>query len=175
MFKMEKHDRQRVDYDDTPSSFLPPDPVESVTALLAELRTRLVQVEQQVLAQYTATAAYATLAQQAVETARAESRADLDRMQSTLIGLLEQHRSETLHRLDGIEARPAVPTTSLTLDAASRLAAAEELLRSMAVSMDACVRENLLLRRQVDELLQRQMREEGWLVSSGSASELSLR
>jgi hypothetical protein len=37
------------------------------------------------------------------------------------------------------------------------------------------VRENLLLRRQVDELLQQKMQQEGWLVSSGSSSSLSLR
>jgi hypothetical protein len=37
------------------------------------------------------------------------------------------------------------------------------------------VRDNILLRQQVDELLQRQMQQDGWLVSSGSSSELSLR
>ena len=127
------------------------------------------------LAQYTATAAYATLAQQGVETARAESRADLDRSQSTVIGLLDRLRTEVNGRVDAIEARPSLPSTSLALDAASRLAALEDRMNAMVGALESCVRDNILLRDQVDELLQRQMQSDGWLVSSGSSSELSLR
>ena len=46
---------------------------------------------------------------------------------------------------------------------------------AMVGALESCVRDNLMLRAQVDELLQRQMQQDGWLVSSGSASELSLR
>ena len=145
-----------------------------MNSVAVELRDR-VKVEQQVLAQYTATAAYATLAQQGVETARAEARADLDRTQWTIIGLLDRLRTEIGSRLDGIEARPSLPSTSLALDAASRLAMLEDRMSAMVGALESCVHENMLLRQQVDELLQRQMQHDGWLVSSGGASELSLR
>jgi hypothetical protein len=155
--------------------FLAPESGEQPASVAVELRDRVTKVEQQVLAQYTATAAYATLAQQGVETARAEARADLDRTQSTLISLLDRLRTELGNRIDGMEARPSLPSTSLSLDAASRLAMLEDRMSAMVGALESCVRDNLMLRAQVDELLQRQMQQDGWLVSSGSASELSLR
>lgn len=157
------------------SAFLPPEIDDSALTTGTELRERMTRVEQQVMAQYTATAAYATLAQQSVETARAEARADLDRSQATIFGLLDRLRVELGSRLDGIEGRPSLPSTSLALDAASRLAMLEDRMSAMVGALESCVRDNLLLRQQVDDLLQRQMQEDGWLVSSGSASELSLR
>jgi len=161
--------------EEAPKGFLDESPDNTAAQAATELRDRVTKVEQQVLAQYTATAAYATLAQQGVETARAEARADLDRTQATIIGLLDRMRSELGNRIDGIEGRPSLPSTSLALDAASRLAAMEDRMSAMVGALESCVRDNILLRQQVDELLQRQMQQDGWLVSSGSASELSLR
>lgn len=172
---MRRTEKTWMDYDELTQPFLDPDSPESSTAVAIELRDRMVKVEQQVLAQYTATAAYATLASQGVETARAEARADLDRTQATLIGLVDRLRTEVTNRVDGIEARPSLPSTSLSLDAASRLATLEDRMAAMVGALESCVRENLLLRHQVDELLQRKMQQEGWLVSSGSSSDLSLR
>ncbi len=157
--------------DEAPKGFLDESPDNTAAQAATELRERVTKVEQQVLAQYTATAAYATLAQQGVETARA----DLDRTQATIIGLLDRLRTELGNRSDGIEGRPSLPSTSLALDAASRLAAMEDRMNAMVSALESCVRDNILLRQQVDELLQRQMQQDGWLVSSGSASELSLR
>ena len=172
---MRRNEKNWMDYDELTKPFLDPDSVESTTTVAIELRDRMVKVEQQVLAQYTATAAYATLAHQGVETARAEARADLDRTQATMIGLLDRLRTEVTNRMDGVEARPALPSTSLTLDAAARLAALEDRMGAMIGALESCVRDNISLRQQVDELLQRQMQQDGWLVSSGSATELSLR
>ena len=163
-----------MDQDELTKPFLDPESNESATSVAVELRDRMVKVEQQVLAQYTATAAYATLAQQGVDTARAEARADLDRTQATIIGLLDRLRTELTNRMDGVEARPSLPSTSLALDAASRLAAMEDRMNAMVGALESCVRDNIMLRHQVDELLQRQMQDDGWLVSSGSSSELSL-
>ncbi len=42
-------------------------------------------------------------------------------------------------------------------------------------ALEGCVHENMMLRQQIDELVQRQMHSDGWLVSNGGASELSLR
>jgi hypothetical protein len=170
-----QHWMESDDNDEIVAPFLDPDPSESVKSVAGELRDRLGHLEQQVLAQYTATAAYATLSQQGIETARAEARADLDRSQSTIIGLIDRLRTEMCSRIDGMEARPGLPSTSLALDAASRLAMLEDRMGSMIGALEACVKENILLRQQVDELLQAKMLHDGWLVASGGASQLSLR
>lgn len=155
--------------------FLDPEGVEPASTVVHELRDRLTKLEQQVLAQYTATAAYATLSHQNVETARAEARSDLDRSQSTIISLLDRLRTEMSSRIDGIEHRPSMPSSSLGVDAAPRLAMLEDRMGSIINALDACIKENILLRQQVDELLQAKMRQDGWLVSSGGTSDLSLR
>ncbi len=61
--------------------------VEQLRAEVAELRDR-------VDSQFTTIAAHAEIARQQAEFARGEARADLDRSRDTLIGLIEQVRSE---------------------------------------------------------------------------------
>ena len=172
---MRRIEKNWMDLDEHAGSFLPEDTVESPTSMAAELRDRLVKVEQQVLAQYTATAAYATLAQQGADQVRAEARADLDRSQSTIIGLLDRLRAEIGNRLDGLDARPQMGGSAMPSDAAGRLAAMEERMHGVLHALEGCVHENMVLRAQIDELTQRQMQREGWLVSNGGPSELSLR
>ncbi|MGB8860881.1 MAG: hypothetical protein WCC60_16595 [Ilumatobacteraceae bacterium] len=167
-------DKNWMDFDELTKPFLPPDSDESATSVAIELRDRMVKVEQQVLAQYTATAAYATLAQQGVEHARQESRADLDRSQSTIIGLLDRLRADINNRLDGLDARPNLGGGALPSDAAARLHAMEERMKGVLHALEGCVHENMMLRQQIDELVQRQMQTDGWLVSNGGPSELSL-
>jgi hypothetical protein len=171
---MRRSEKNWMEYDELTKPFLSPDSDESVTSVAIELRDRMVKVEQQVLAQYTATAAYATLGQQSVEQARAEARSDLDRAQSTAIGLIDKLRREVIDRLDGLDARHAPIGGSLSHDADSRLSELEHRLDSVLVAFEHVSRENAVLRQQVDELLQRQMQSEGWLVSNGSSSDLSL-
>jgi len=169
-------DRNRVEMGDLQQPFLPDESVETATTIALELRDRLVKVEQQVLAQYTATAAYATIAQQHVDTARAEARADLDRSQATVIGLIERLRGEMNNKFSGHQARSAaVPTAPQTFDAITRLAATEHKIVALTAALEQTARENEELRLKVSSLVDRQMREDGWLASSGSASELSLR
>ena len=173
---MRRTEKTWMDYDELTKPFLDPESAENSASVAVELRDRMVRVEQQVLAQYTATAAYATLAQQGVESARAEARADLDRTQATVIGLIDKLRTEVSNRVEGLDARPSISAgAAVSLDVSSRFAVLEERMHAMIGALEDCVRENLLLRRQVDELLQRQMQQEGWLVSSGSASSLALR
>jgi hypothetical protein len=173
---MRRTEKTWMDYDELTKPFLDPESEEGTASVSIELRDRMVKVEQQVLAQYTATAAYATLAQQGVENARAEARADLDRTQATLIGLIDRLRTEVVNRVDGFEARPSMSAgAAVSLDVSSRFSVLEERMHAMIGALEDCVRENLLLRRQVDELLQQKMEQEGWLVSSGSSSSLSLQ
>jgi len=171
---MRRSEKTWMDFDELTKPFLAPDSDESVTSVAVELRDRMVKVEQQVLAQYTATAAYATLGQQGVDQARAESRADLDRSQSTIIGLLDRLRAEINNRLDGLGAHPRMGE-GVPGDVAARLTAMEERMNGVLHALEASVHENMELRQQIDELVQRQMQTDGWLVSNGGPSELSLR
>ena len=172
---MRRSEKSWMEFDELTKPFLAADSEESATSVAVELRDRMVKVEQQVLAQYTATAAYATLAQQGAEQVRAEARADLDRSQSTIIGLLDRLRAEIGGRLDGLDARPHQGGGAMPTDVAARLAAMEDRMSGVLHALEGCVHENMQLRAQIDELTQRQMQNEGWLVSNGGPSELSLR
>lgn len=154
--------------------FLDPESSENAASVAAELRERLLKLEEQVLGQYSSTAAYATLAQQGADQARAEARADHERLQTTIIGLLDRLRVEMNKRLDELESRPTQGGTSLTPDLSARLAQLEDKTNVVITALHAFGQENVRLRVQVDELLARQMRTDGWLASSGSASELAL-
>ena len=171
-----RSDKSWMEYDEASTPFLSPDSDEATASIAAELRERMTKVEQQVLAQYTATAAYATLGQQAVDQARAESRADLDRMQSTIIGLLDRLRADFNHRLDGLDATRgfAAPGVAAPADADARLAAMEDRINGLIRALEGSVHENMVLRQQIEELQQRVMRQDGWLVSNGGPSDLSL-
>ena len=156
-------------------TFLDPEGSENTASVALELRERLLKVEEQVLGQYSSTAAYATLAQQGADQARAEARADHERLQNTIIGLLDRLRVEMNSRLDALEWRPTQGDASLTTDASSRIAELEAKTDVVITALHAFGQENARLRQQIDELLAEKMRTEGWLVSSGSATELALR
>lgn len=155
--------------------FLDPESSENAESVALELRDRLLKVEEQVLGQYSSTAAYATLAQQGTDHARAEARADHERLQTTIIGLLDRLRAEMNSRLDALEARPTQGGASLSTDASARIAELEERTNVVITALHAYGQENVRLRQQVEELLAQKMRTDGWLASSGSASELALR
>ena len=173
--RSEKQDRKWMGTEEVDVPFFDPDAPETVATVAGELRERMLTVEQKVLAQYAASAAYATIAQQNVDTARAEARADLDRMERRLTNLVEQLRDEVVQRVEGAPVRASIPSTSLSIDAAARLGALEERVGAMMSALESCIKENLTLHRQIDDLMQRQMQAEGWMYTSGSSSELTLR
>lgn len=172
---MRRTDKNWTTLDEMRDSFLPDPATEDASNAAVELRERLVKVEQQVLAQYTATAAYATIAKQNVDTCRAEARADLDRVQGTVVALIEKLRNEVHNRLGAGESLLVTSPAVAGVDAMARLAALEEKLATMSNVLERTVRENETLRAQVAGFVEQRMQEDGWLVSSGSASELSLR
>ncbi|MDO8392201.1 MAG: hypothetical protein Q7V57_17135 [Actinomycetota bacterium] len=177
---MRRSDKSWMEYEEASKPFLSPESDEATASIAAELRERMQKVEQQVLAQYTATAAYATLGQQAVDQARAESRSDLDRLQTTIIGLLDRLRADFTARLDGVDAGRgfATPDGSLSGDVADavngRLGAMEDRINGLIRALEGSVHENMVLRQQIEELQQRVMKQDGWLVSNGGPSDLSL-
>lgn len=148
---------------------------ENPVAVATELRNRMATVEQQVLSQYTATAAYVTLAQQGTDAARAEARADLDRVQATVIGLIEQVRADVKNRLDCANIRPEPPLDSImSFDTSARLTALEDRLHALVGTLESCVQENITLRQQVDQLMIERNRADGWLFATGNTSDLTL-
>lgn len=102
---MRRNDKSWTDLDELLEPFLPEESAHTGAAVAIEFRSRLVKLEQQMMAQYTSVAAYATIAKQDMESARAEARSDLDRSQAMLIGLLEKLRNEVNARLDEFERR----------------------------------------------------------------------
>jgi hypothetical protein len=170
---MRRNDKSWMELDELLEPFLPAEHGETGTVVAVEFRNRLVKLEQQVLSQYTSMAAYATISKQDVEAVKVEARADLDRSQATVIGLVEKLRNEVNTRLDGLERRTA--TGDLSVDGASRLAKVEQALAEATAALQQCLQENQELRAQVAGLVEHRMQEQGWLVSSGSAEALYLR
>lgn len=70
-------------------------------AMLAELRDRVVSVEQQLHSQFTSMAAYAQIAQEQVELVRAEAKAHTERTEERLIELIERERADRIEALTG--------------------------------------------------------------------------
>ena len=170
---MRRNDKSWMELDELLEPFLPAEHAETGTVVAVEFRNRLVKLEQQVLAQYTSMAAYATIEKQDVEAVKLEARSDLDRSQATVIGLTEKLRNEVNARLDGLERRSSVG--DLSDDGVSRLAKLEQDLTTVTAALQQCLVENQELRAQVASLVEQQMKEQGWLVSSGTTESLSLR
>ena len=169
---MRRNDKSWMESDEPLESFLPLEQTESGAMVAAEFRNRLVKIEQQVMSQYTSMAAYATIAKHDGEAVKVEARADLDRSQATVIGLMEKLRNEVNARLDRLERRTG---GDLSVDDVSRLAKVEFDLASATASLQQCVQENRELRAQIAVLVEHRMQEQGWLVSSGTTEGLSLR
>ncbi|MEY2523148.1 MAG: hypothetical protein QOJ66_1713 [Ilumatobacteraceae bacterium] len=170
---MRRNEKSWMELDELLEPFLPAEHNETGAVVAVEFRNRLVKLEQQVLSQYTSMAAYATIAKQDVEAVKVEARADLDRSQSTMIGLTEKLRNEVNGRLDGLERRSA--GGDLSADDVSRLANVERDLASALTALQQCLQENQELRTQVAGLVEQRMQEQGWLVSSGTPEALYLR
>jgi hypothetical protein len=170
---MRRNDKSWTELDELLEPFLPAEHEQTGTVVAVEFRNRLVKLEQQVMSQYTSMAAYATIAKHDAEAVKVEARADLDRSQATLIGLVEKLRNEVNARLDGLERRSS--DGNLSADGASRLAKVEADLTAATAALQQCLQANEELRAQVAGLVEHKMQEQGWLVSSGSADALYLR
>jgi hypothetical protein len=170
---MRRNDKSWMELDELLEPFLPAEHEQTGAGVAVEFRNRLVKLEQQVMSQYTSMAAYATIAKSDSEAVKVEARADLDRSQATVIGLIEKLRNEVNMRLDGLERRST--SGDLSADGASRLAKVESDLASATEALQQCLKENQELRTQIAGLVEHKMQEQGWLVSSGTAEALYLR
>jgi cell division protein FtsB len=153
------------------AAFLPDEQTETTQAALADLRSRVNKLEQQVMALYTAMASYATIAERNTDLAKQEARADLDRSQSTVIGLIEKVRTDLGNRMPSGHSSTAPHGGNQT----DRLLRLDERLDALATTMEHLAREQGELRAHLARLVEQQMSNEGWLVSNGPAETLSLR
>lgn len=145
--------------DEHGGSFLPEVDVQENQSALANLGDRLDTVEQQLLSQYTSIAAYAQIAQQSVDTARAEARADLDREKTTLVSLVERVRDENAC----VQGEPK-----------HRLATLEDRFDQLNELFAQCLRNQEELAHSIATLLEAQMRGSGWISASDSSVALSV-
>lgn len=150
-------------------SFLPDEQTETSQQALAELRTRVNKLEQQVHALYTSMASYATIAERNTETAKQEARADLDRTQGTLIGLMEKLRRDL-----GGHVGPGYGGVAVSAINSDRALHLDERLDALANSVEQLARQQAELQQHVARLVEAQMHADGWLVSNGPAETLSL-
>jgi BMFP domain-containing protein YqiC len=147
-----------------PHDFFPNEAAHEIRAMSNDLRERISKLETQMMAQYTAMAAYATIAENAIDGLRAELRSDIDRSQSTTIGLVERVRRECADSITGIQVRTGNGDGS---DGA-RLDALENRFESLAAALQASIEAQGTLAEQITILLEEKMHREGWLVANGS-------
>ena len=169
--KGKHNDNPFADMVEMSESFLPDERSESARETAIDLRDRVAKLESQIQAQYSAMAAYATIAQQSVDAAKVEARHDIDRSQSTLIGLVERVRRECQDSIQGVEVRLGGGPEG---DAA-RMSAMEMRMATLESLLTTTLDTQRQLMETVQLLMQERLQREGWLVSSGSADELSLR
>jgi hypothetical protein len=153
-----------------PEDFLPDEAVQEVRLASNDLRDRVSKLETQMMAQYTAMAAYAQIAQNNTEAVRAEGRHDLDRSQSTLIGLIERVRRECTDAIQGVQTRQGTGDGSDD----ARLAQLEQRFDGLAAALERSIETQRALAEQVAALIDEKMHREGWLVANGNSDDLSL-
>lgn len=157
--------------EDVRHDFLPDEGEQDARLAAANVLERMTNLERQMMAQYSALATYATIAQRSTDMAKAEHRSDLDRSQSTVIGLVERVRRECADSIEGVGRRLDGGTNS---DAA-RLHALEQRFATLTAALERSLDAQRSLVEHVTMLLGDKMQRDGWLVSHGTAAELSLR
>jgi hypothetical protein len=174
--RRKKQGNDEISWDDDatvapPEDFLPGEAVQEVRLASNDLRDRVSKLETQMMAQYTAMAAYAQIAQNNNEAVRAEGRHDLDRSQSTVIGLIERVRRECTDAIQGAQARQGTGEGSDD----SRLAQLEQRFEGLAAALERSIEAQRALAEQVAALIDEKMHSQGWLVANGNGEDLSLR
>jgi hypothetical protein len=171
--KGDKHDKGWAELDEHDAApamgFLPDEQSENNQVAITDLRGRVTRLEQQTQALYTSMASYATIAERNTELARQEARADLDRSQSTVIGLVEKVRRDLSGQAPS--GYGGVAAAAVSSDRVLRL---DERLDALTAMVEQLAREQHELHQNVARLVERDMAANGWLVSDGPAERLSL-
>ena len=124
------------------SSFLPGEREQRERTAAADVTSRLGVVEEQLKGQFTSMAAYAQIAQQSVDTARAEGRANLDREIAKVVTLVERARQEFgAPRIESLNVSPtaqAPAPPSIDITALARIALLEDKFEVMSQQFIEC-------------------------------------
>src|SRR3954451_164978 len=135
--------------------FLPAEAQQQAQTTAAETQERLTKLEEQLMSQYSSMATYAQIAQQSVDTVRAEARADLDREKATMISLIERVRAECTGEvpLPSLSA-PAPPDVSFL----ARLALLEDNFERLSYQFGQVLRSQEELANSIAMLFEHQLR-----------------
>jgi len=134
--------------------FLPAEAQQQAQAAAAETRERLSKLEEQLMSQYSSMATYAQIAQQSVETARAEARADLDREKATMISLIERVRAECTGEVPMVSTSLSAPDVSFL----ARLALLEDNFERLSYQFGQVLRSQEELATSIAMMFEHQLR-----------------
>lgn len=160
---------------DAEGDFLPGESEQQAKQAAAQTRDRLALLEEQLKSQFTSMAAYAQISKQAVDNARAEARADLDREKATVISLVERLRDEFVAQPTGASAEPAaIVSEASTMDvtALARIALLEDKFDAMSRQFIDCLRSQQELANSIAFMFEQQMRNSGLLVTGAESASL---
>ena len=169
--------KEFTDRDGAP--FLPGEGEQEATTAALQTRERLTMVEEQLKSQFTSIAAYAQISQHAVETARAESRADLDREKATILGLLERLREEVLSNEPRAYIEPSAPSaegaprsadSSIDVSALARIALLEDRFERLSDQFAQVLKSQEALADSIAFMFEHQMRTSGWVPNCADAT-----
>jgi hypothetical protein len=118
-------------------------------AHLRDFRRRVEQVEAQVNSQFTSLAAYAQIAQEQIELARAESKATTERTEQRLTSLIERERSDRIQSFTGEAPAGSAP------DVVARLDALERSVAQIKHGLDECMERQRALADAITALFER--------------------
>jgi hypothetical protein len=163
------------------ASFLPGIGEQEATTAALQIRERMAMVEEQLKSQYTSIAAYAQISQQGVDTARAESRADLDREKATILTLLERLRDEVIASgprapadtgaADPSPAAASLPrgAPSLDVSALARIALLEDQFERLNYQFAQLLKGQEELANSIAFVFEQQIRNGGWVANCADA------
>jgi hypothetical protein len=162
------------DFSETGAAFLPGEGEQAASAAAADVRERLAIVEEQLRSQFTSMAAYAQISQQAIDTARAESRADLDREKAMIISLVERLRGEVTPAMGtpittaSVASAAGANTSDLT--SMARIAMLEDRFEQLSRQFAQTLKYQEDLANSIALMFERQLQENGWLANCGQAA-----
>jgi hypothetical protein len=164
-------------------AFLPGESEQAAQAALIDAHDRIKRLEEQLNSQFTSMAAYAQIAQQSIDVARAESRADLEREKAMLVSLVERVRDEcrapSAAASPSALAPPAGPAATTPASHTPRpddVALGERLDRletrfdMMSQQFGQCLRSQEDLANSIAFMFEHQMRNAGWLANCDEAA-----
>lgn len=142
---------------DPSSEFFGDEDAVEEAALVDHLRDRVEHVEQQLSSQFTSLAAYAQIAQEQIETARAEAKHTSERTERRLIELVERERADRLEALGHSPANGHPSTGWSAPGADDRLDALERSVAQIQHGLNDCLSRQKALADAITALFEPQM------------------